>query len=140
MQSGAAFALRLDMGRAANTSRALTWHDRDKGCIQATPEIFGDVVLARKDVPTSYHLAVTVDDHIQGITLVTRGQDLFPATHVHRLLQALLGLDTPTYHHHGLLKGPDGKRLAKRDKAETIRALRQSGHTPAEVRRLAGFP
>lgn len=140
IESGAPFALRLDMARAVKIQGELIWHDRVEGDVQATPEIFGDVVLARKDVPTSYHLAVCVDDHIQGITLVTRGQDLFPATHVHRLLQALLGLDTPTYHHHGLLKGPDGKRLAKRDKAETIRALRQSGHTPAEVRRLAGFP
>ena len=140
IHGGVPFALRLDMNRAVETQGPLIWHDRVEGDVQATPEIFGDVVLARKDVPTSYHLAVCVDDHIQGITLVTRGQDLFPATHVHRLLQALLGLDTPTYHHHGLLKGPDGKRLAKRDKAETIRALRQSGHSPAEVRRLAGFP
>jgi len=140
IHSGVPFALRLDMGRATKAKGALTWHDRDKGKVQATPEIFGDVVLARKDVPTSYHLSVTVDDHIQGITLVTRGEDLFPATHVHRLLQALLGLNTPTYHHHGLLKGPGGQRLAKRDKARTIRALRQSKCSPAEVRRLAGFP
>lgn len=140
MHSGAPFALRLDMDRAVKAQGALTWHDRIEGDVQATPEIFGDVVLARKDIPTSYHLAVCVDDHIQGITLVTRGQDLFPATHVHRLLQALLGLNTPIYHHHGLLKGPDGQRLAKRDKAETIRALRKSGCSPADVRRLAGFP
>lgn len=149
-EAGVPFALRLDMTRAIQIARdvapgnptphrPLTWRDLDKGDIAATPEIFGDVVLARKDTPTSYHLAVTLDDHIQGVTLVTRGQDLFPATHVHRLLQALLDLDTPVWRHHGLLLGPDGKRLAKRDKAETIRALRADGHTPAEVREMAGF-
>lgn len=138
-EGGRAFALRLDMARAVQAAGPLDWCDKERGHIDATPEIFGDVVLARKDTPTSYHLAVTIDDHIQGVTLVTRGEDLFPATHIHRLLQALLGFQPPEYHHHGLLKGPDGKRLAKRDKAETIRALRESGHTPAEVRTLAGF-
>ncbi|MEE9317377.1 MAG: glutamate--tRNA ligase family protein, partial [Rhodospirillales bacterium] len=113
--------------------------EREKGTVVATPEIFGDVVLARKDTPTSYHLAVTMDDHIEGVTLVTRGDDLFASTHVHRLLQALLRLETPEYHHHRLLTTDDGKRLAKRDQPQTIRALREAGKTPEEVRAMAGF-
>lgn len=137
--AGTPFALRLDMTRALDVAGDLTWTDQDKGIVKATPEIFGDVVLARKDTPTSYHLSVTVDDHLQGITLVTRGEDLFPATHVHRLLQDLLDLDTPIYHHHRLLMAPDGQRLAKRDKAETIRSLRQTGLQAANIRRMAGF-
>lgn len=138
-ESGDSFALRLDMARARKHAGALTWQDQDKGCITANPEIFGDVVLARKDTPTSYHLSVTLDDHIQGVTLVTRGEDLFSATHIHRLLQNVLGLDTPSYFHHGLLKATDGRRLAKRDKAQTLRALRKMGHSPKEVRAMAGF-
>ena len=138
--SGAPFALRLDMEKAiAAAGHALTWTDRDRGCITADPAQFGDVVLARKDIPTSYHLAVTVDDHLQGITLVTRAEDLFPATHVHRLLQAVLGLDTPDYQHHGLLTDETGKRFAKRDHAPTLRALREAGNTPENVMGLAGF-
>jgi len=90
-------------------------------------------VLARKDVPTSYHLAVTFDDALQGVTLVTRGADLFTATHIHRLLQALLGLPTPHYRHHALLTDASGRRYAKRDKAMTLRALREAGRTAAEV-------
>ena len=97
------------------------------------------MVLARKDVPTSYHLAVTVDDALQGVSLVTRGSDLFEATHVHRLLQALLGLPVPEWHHHGLLTGPDGRRYAKRDRSLTLLSLQESGHSPEEVRRMAGF-
>ncbi|MBF0249432.1 MAG: tRNA glutamyl-Q(34) synthetase GluQRS [Alphaproteobacteria bacterium] len=136
-QAGEPFALRIDMARAAALAGPLHWQDRDRGEIRAEPRIFGDVVLARKDTPASYHLCVTVDDHIQGVTLVTRGEDLFPATHVHRLLQALLGLNTPQYRHHGLLTGPDGRRLAKRDKAKTLRALRAEGLHPATVRAMA---
>ena len=90
-------------------------------------------MIARKDTPTSYHLAVTVDDHLQGVTLVTRGEDLLPSTHVHVLLQRLLGYATPAYAHHRLLLGPDGKRLAKRDRSTSIRELRKAGRTPAEV-------
>jgi glutamyl-Q tRNA(Asp) synthetase len=116
----------------------LTWHDRGREAQAATPQLFGDVVLARKDVATSYHLAVTVDDAIQGITLVTRGEDLFPATHIHRLLQALLDLPVPEWHHHGLLLDAHGNRLAKRSDAQSIRALRTAGHTPAQVRALVG--
>lgn len=134
------YTLRLDMKKAiACAGKDLFWTDLERGEQAATPEIFGDVVLARKDTPTSYHLSVTVDDHLQGITLVTRGEDLAPSTHVHRLLQELLDFDVPTYHHHGLLKGDDGKRFAKRDKSLTLRALRDSGHSPDEVRSMAGL-
>ncbi len=94
-------------------------------------------MLARKDAPTSYHLAVTVDDALQGVTLVTRGDDLRAATDIHRLLQALLGLPTPDYCHHRLLTGADGRRYAKRDRALSLRALREAGRTPAQVRAMA---
>lgn len=109
------------------------------GVIEARPEIFGDVVLARKDAPTSYHLAVTVDDALQGVTLVTRGEDLFPSTHVHRLLQALLGLAVPEWRHHRLIRDEAGRRLAKRDAARALAALRAEGVTPAEIRRQLGI-
>jgi glutamyl-Q tRNA(Asp) synthetase len=99
----------------------------------AEPALLGDVVLARKDAPTSYHLAVTVDDAIQGVTLVTRGEDLATATDVHRVLQALLGLPTPRYRHHDLLTDATGRRLSKRDRAVTIRSMRESGIRPAQV-------
>ncbi|HAI30637.1 MAG TPA: tRNA glutamyl-Q(34) synthetase GluQRS, partial [Thalassospira sp.] len=102
------------------------------------PEIFGDVVLARKDTPTSYHISVTCDDDLQGITLVTRGEDLFFASHLHRLLQELLGYAVPEYHHHGLLTGLDGKRFAKRDKSKTLRSMREEGLSPADVIKRAG--
>ncbi len=137
--AGELYALRLDMAQAVRHAGALTWHDRDKGRQTAQPHVFGDVVLARKDTPTSYHLAVTVDDHLQGITLVTRGEDLFSASHIHRLLQALLGYDGPDYHHHPLLKGDDGKRFAKRDKAATLRELREAGASVGDIRRQLGF-
>jgi glutamyl-Q tRNA(Asp) synthetase len=132
-------ALRLDVARAvALVGEPLAWTDQTRGPQVAAPQMFGDVVLARKDAPTSYHLAVTVDDAQQGVTLVTRGEDLFEATHVHRLLQALLGLPTPRYHHHGLLTGPDGKRYAKRDRGLTLRALREGGKTVEEVLGMLG--
>ncbi len=136
---GNAYALRLDMAKAIAQTGRLTWRDLDAGEVVATPEEFGDVVLARKDTPTSYHLSVTHDDHLQSITLVTRGEDLRAATHVHRVLQALLGYPTPDYRFHPLLTDANGRRLAKRDHAETLRSLRDSGKTPAEVRALAGF-
>ncbi len=138
-ERGDRFALRLDMEQALKEVGALTWNDLDRGETTADARIFGDVVLARKDTPTSYHLSVTIDDHLQDVTLVTRGEDLFPATHVHRVLQALLGLDTPAYRHHGLLSAPDGRRLAKRDKAQTLRSLREAGLSAAEVRKMAGY-
>ncbi len=137
LESGAAYALRLDMAAARARRGALEWRDRAHGIVTATPEVFGDVVIARKDTPTSYHLSVTLDDALQGVTLVTRGLDLFASTHVHRLLQALLGLATPDYHHHPLVLGPDGKRLAKRANAPTLQSLREAGHSPAEVRQMA---
>lgn len=136
---GQPFAMRLDMEAAVAEAGALTWHDTARGDIVAEPRQFGDVVLARKEIPTSYHLAVTVDDHLQGVTLVTRGHDLLAATHVHRLLQALLGFTVPTWHHHDLLRDESGRRVAKRDNPLTLRDLRLAGRTPAEVRRMAGF-
>ncbi len=137
---GESHALRLDLARALESVGDLAWEDLGEGMIEATPEVLGDVVLARKDVPTSYHLAVTWDDALQGVTLVTRGADLLPATHVHRLLQALLDLPTPAWHHHALVEDESGRRLAKRHDALSIRALRAAGRSPAEVRALAGFP
>ena len=106
----------------------------ETGPIKVRPELLGDVVLGRKDVGVAYHLAVVMDDALQGITHVIRGEDLFEATHIQRLLQALLGLPEPTYRHHRLLVGPDGKRFAKRDKAQTLRELRAGGMTPAQLR------
>ncbi len=136
---GDSHALRLDMARAMEAAGALTFSDRKAGTVAVDGTLFGDVVLARKDTPTSYHLAVTVDDAAEGITLVTRGEDLLPATHVHRLLQALLGLPEPAYAHHRLLTDDFGRRFAKRDGSVTIAALRDAGHSAAAVRRLAGF-
>ncbi|WP_372743561.1 tRNA glutamyl-Q(34) synthetase GluQRS [Nisaea acidiphila] len=136
-EEGAPFALRLRMARAMERAGALTWHDRARGKQDARPQIFGDVVLARRDIPTSYHLSVTVDDALQGVTLVTRGEDLFDSTHIHRLLQALLGLPVPDYHHHGLLRDDAGKRLAKRYQSAALRDLRADGHSAEDVRRMA---
>jgi glutamyl-Q tRNA(Asp) synthetase len=130
---------RLDMGRACDRAGAIFWHDAIKGEVRADPARFGDVVLARKDVPTSYHLSVTVDDALQGVTCVTRGEDLFAATDIHRLLQALLALPTPRYRHHALLRDATGRRFAKRDKALTLRSLREAGKTPRDVREMVGF-
>jgi glutamyl-Q tRNA(Asp) synthetase len=113
--------------------------DGEHGVIAARPALGGDVVLARKEVGVAYHLAVVHDDALQGVTHVIRGQDLFEATHVQRLLQALLGLPTPIYRHHRLLTGPDGKRFAKRDGAQTLRSLREAGMTAAELRAEMGF-
>ena len=138
--AGESHALRLDAARAAAVAGRLEWEDAEAGRIVADPTTHGDVVLAGKDRPAAYHLAVTVDDAIQGVTLVTRGMDLFAATHVHRLLQALLGLPTPRYWHHRLLMDASGRRLAKRDRDLTLRALRDAGATPSEVTAMAGFP
>ncbi len=137
--AGAAFALRLDMAKATAVAGPLVWTDEAAGTIRAEPELFGDVVLARKDAPSSYHLAVSVDDALQGVGLVTRGIDLFAATHVHRLLQALLDLPVPHWHHHRLLTSPSGRRLAKRDKATSLGALRAAGLTAADVRSMVGL-
>lgn len=139
MAAGEPHALRLDMAAACAQAGPLHWHDRAAGMVIAQPEAFGDVVLARKDTPASYHLAVTVDDALQGVTLVTRGEDLFPSTHVHRLLQALLELPVPGYAHHRLLTDETGKRFAKRDRSLTLASLREDGKTADEVRAMVGF-
>jgi glutamyl-Q tRNA(Asp) synthetase len=136
---GRPYALRLNVASALAATGPLAWQDLDRGLIPAQPRLLGDVVLGRRDAPASYHLAVTVDDHLQGVTLVTRGEDLFAATHIHRLLQALLQLETPLYRHHRLLTNERGERLAKRDGALSIAALRAAGHSAAEVRKMAGF-
>ena len=136
---GLPYALRLNAAAAAALSGLLSWQEEGRGTVSVEPGKLGDAVLARKDVATSYHLAVTVDDALQGVTLVTRGEDLFHATHLHRLLQALLGLAAPRYRHHMLLTGADGRRLAKRDGSLTVRSLRAAGRTPPELRAMAGF-
>lgn len=118
---------RLDVARAAAIAGPLSWRDATAGTVTADPLSAGDVVIARRDAGTSYHLAVTVDDAAQGVTDVVRGSDLFAATHVHRLLQALLGLPTPRYHHHELLTDAGGRRLAKRDGAPSLAGLRERG-------------
>ncbi len=126
--AGQAYALRLDVAEAlAHVGADLRWHDLTHGEFIARPEVFGDVVLARKETPTSYHVAVVVDDALQGVTLVTRGEDLLEATHVHRLLQALLDLPVPAWKHHRLITDEAGRRLAKRDDARSLRHLRASG-------------
>ncbi len=137
--AGEPHAWRLDTAKAVDATGPLDWVDLDRGTIAADPLSLGDVVLARKDIPTSYHLSVTVDDHLQGVTLVTRGEDLFPSTHVHRLLQALLGYAVPRWRHHPLITDPDGKRFAKRDRSITLQSLREAGKSPAEVRAMAGW-
>lgn len=137
IEKGEPYALRLNMARAAAQAGEMKFRELARGEIAARPETFGDFVIARKEMPASYHLAVTVDDDVQGVSLVTRGEDLFEATHVQRLLQALLGLRTPEYHHHPLVYDLSGRRLAKRDKDVTIRALRAAGLPPADVRELA---
>jgi glutamyl-Q tRNA(Asp) synthetase len=150
LQAGEAFAWRLSLDAAAealgeNGWEALVFREEGRGpsgehgWIQARPERLGDVVLARKDVGVAYHLAVVVDDALQGVTQVIRGQDLFEAAHIQRLLQALLALPAPLYRHHGLLLAPGGQRLAKRDRSETLRDIRARGVTADEVRAELGF-
>jgi glutamyl-Q tRNA(Asp) synthetase len=129
--AGEAHAWRLDMTEALRRAGALVWHDHDGRAIAADPAAFGDIVLARRDAPASYHLASTLDDDAAGVTLAVRGEDLFAATHVHRLLQALLDLSSPAYLHHRLIGDVDGRRLAKRDDAASIASLRAAGTDPA---------
>jgi glutamyl-Q tRNA(Asp) synthetase len=140
MARGLPYALRLDAQKAADLVGPLSWIEEGCGAIAVAPLTLGDAVLARKDVAASYHLAVVHDDDLQGVTLVTRGADLFHATHLHRLLQALLGFSAPAYRHHPLLTAADGRRLAKRDGALSLRALREAGCSPAAVREMAGIP
>jgi glutamyl-Q tRNA(Asp) synthetase len=131
--AGEAAAWRLDVAAALAITGPLGWHDAWAGPQQADPAAQGDFVVARRDIGTAYALAVVVDDAAQGVTDVVRGVDLFEATHGQRLLQALLGLATPRYHHHPLVLGSDGKRLAKRDGGETLAALRTNGVDPAAL-------
>ena len=139
------YALRLNMNAAVARSGALTWVEtgenpkEEHDTLMAQPEAWGDVVLARKETPTSYHLSVVVDDALQGVTHVVRGQDLQPATGVHRVLQALLGLPAPLYHHHRLVLDAEGRKLSKSTRATGLRELRAGGATPADIRRMAGL-
>ncbi len=143
--SGAPYALRLDMAAACRRVPDLTWSeagegpDGGHGIIPARPEVWGDVILARKETPTSYHLSVVVDDALQGISEVVRGQDLYHATSVHRLLQALLGLPAPAYRHHLLIRDEAGRKLSKSTRSTGLRDLRTAGVAPAEIRRLVGL-
>src|SRR5476649_987825 len=131
--AGHEHCLRIDAEKAACEAGPYHFVDETRGRIEGQPLLMGDFVIARKDTPTSYHLSVTVDDHLQGVTLVTRGEDVFPSTHVHGLLQKLLGYDPPLYAHHKLLTDASGRRFAKRDRDMTIRAMREAGMTPQEV-------
>jgi glutamyl-Q tRNA(Asp) synthetase len=145
IDAGEPFALRLDMAAALAQTGPLSWTEDgagphgETGQITAVPAEWGDVVLSRKEVPGSYHLAVVLDDAVQGVTHVVRGHDLFRATAVHRLLQVLLGLPVPTYRHHRLILDSRGQKLSKSTRATALRELRQRGTTPAEIRRRLGF-
>ncbi|NVJ97920.1 MAG: tRNA glutamyl-Q(34) synthetase GluQRS [Alphaproteobacteria bacterium] len=135
LAKGTPHAWRLDLEAALKLigGGPLVWQDEVKGKVIATPEELGDIVLARKDTPTSYHLSVVVDDALQGITHIIRGEDLFHATHIHVVLQKLLGYPTPLYHHHGLLLDEHGERFAKRNKSVTLESLRNDGTDPATL-------
>ena len=145
IEMGEPYAVRLDMAAALARVSAPVWSETgagpggETGTIKANPAAWGDVILARKDTPTSYHLAVVVDDAAQGVTDVVRGQDLFHATSVHRLLQAILGLPSPRYHHHRLILDGDGSKLSKSTQATGLRELRTRGLDPADIRRLVGL-
>jgi glutamyl-Q tRNA(Asp) synthetase len=140
--SGAPYALRLDMAAACARAGKLDWVEHgegpqgETGLVAARPQAWGDVILARKETPTSYHLSVVVDDALQGVTEVVRGQDLFWSTSVHRLLQALLGLPPPTYRHHRLILDSEGRKLSKSTQSTGLRELRAAGATPADIRRM----
>jgi glutamyl-Q tRNA(Asp) synthetase len=142
LQSGTPYALRLDLGEARSRAGALSWTEHgegpggETGLVPAHPEAWGDVILARKETPTSYHLSVALDDALQGVTHVVRGQDLFWATSVHRLLQSLLDLPVPVYHHHRLMLDNEGRKLSKSTQATGLRELRTAGATPADIRKL----
>lgn len=134
LAAGVPHSWRLDMQRVQDVIGCPTWHDMLHGTQRCVPTVYGDVVLARKDFPASYHLAVVVDDAEQGVTHVTRGEDLLESTHIHRALQGVLGLPVPQYCHHALLRDNAGKRLAKRDGARSLASLRAAGYTPAQLR------
>lgn len=143
--SGAPYALRLDMAAVCERAGDLSWRERgegpegETGTIAASPLAWGDVILARKETPTSYHLSVVVDDALQGVTEVVRGQDLFRATSVHRLLQRLLDLPEPVYRHHRLLRDAEGRKLSKSSSATGLRELRAAGISPQDIRRMVGL-
>ncbi|MFW5698103.1 MAG: tRNA glutamyl-Q(34) synthetase GluQRS [Fimbriimonadaceae bacterium] len=137
--AGEPYNLRLNVAEAVKRTGPLRWHDRTAGEQTAEPEAFGDFVIARKDVPTSYHLSVVVDDAYQEIDLVTRGMYLFQSTHVHRLLQALLGLPVPEYDHHALLTDREGDKLGKSKASKPIRAYREAGVAAQELWRRLGL-
>jgi glutamyl-Q tRNA(Asp) synthetase len=144
MAAGEPYALRLDMTRAIARAGPLTWSEEagprsGTRAVAAAPDAWGDVILARKETPTSYHLSVTVDDALQGVTHIVRGEDLFWSTSVHRLLQHLLGLRVPTYRHHRLILGDDRRKLSKSTRATALRELRAHGATPADIRTMVGM-
>src|SRR5262249_6211783 len=145
IEGGAPYALRLDLAAAIARAGALSWRETgadpngETGTVAAAPQAWGDVVLGRKETPTSYHLAVVIDDALQGITHAVRGADLFWSTSVHRLIQALLGLPPPTYHHHRLLLDADGRKLSKSTRSTALRELRAAGATPRDIRRMVGL-
>jgi glutamyl-Q tRNA(Asp) synthetase len=145
IRAGAPMALRLEMAAACRVAGRLSWQERGQGpegqtgTVDAKPEDWGDVVLARKETPTSYHLSVVIDDALQGVTDVVRGQDLFWSTSVHRLLQQLLGLPQPAYRHHALARDAAGAKLSKSTGSTALRALRAGGVTPADIRRMVGL-
>lgn len=134
LAAGVPHSWRLDMQKVQDIIGCPTWHDMYRGTQRCVPTAYGDVILARKDFPASYHLCVVVDDAAQGVTHVTRGADLFDSTHIHRALQGVLGLPVPQYCHHALLRDNAGKRLAKRDGARSIASLRDAGYTPEQVK------
>ncbi|MEA2951227.1 MAG: glutamyl-Q tRNA(Asp) synthetase [Alphaproteobacteria bacterium] len=146
IQAGEPYALRLDMAAAIARAGSLTWTESDTGAngesgpVAAAAQAWGDIVLARKETPTSYHLSVVIDDTSQGVTHVVRGTDLFWSTGVHRLLQELLGLPPPAYHHHRLILGPDGRKLSKSTRSTALRELRAQGANPADIRQMVGLP
>ncbi len=137
--AGMAHAWRLDSGKALKRTGPLSFFDHARGKADVNPHILGDIVLGRKDALASYHLCVVIDDARQGVTLVTRGEDLYEATSTQRLIQALLDLPEPSYHHHPLLKGEDGQRLSKRDGALSLRTLRQLGYDPEKIKAMTGL-
>ena len=146
VEEGTPYALRLDLPAACRDVQDLTWSEHgegpggETGIVAARPEAWGDVILARKETPTSYHLSVVIDDALQGVTDVVRGRDLFWSTSVHRLLQHLLGIQPPGYRHHRLIIDMSGQKLSKSTGATGLRELRGQGATPSDIRRLVGLP
>lgn len=140
IRRGDQYALRLNLQQAIDVAGSgLVWTDLQRGDQEARPELLGDVILVRRDIGCSYHLCVVWDDALQGVTHISRGDDLFDATHLHRLLQAVLKLPTPVYSHHGLLRDASGRRLAKRDRDETLTALREQGVSREEILKRVGL-